>query len=452
MKLLCCGDLHIGRRSSRVPDDVEGRRFSCAAALEAVVRLAVEEQVDAVLFAGDVIERSNRYFEAVGPLERGLLRLARERIPVCAVAGNHDFDVLDRVAASPGADAQADGGDAQDGAVELGLRLLGRGGRWERALVRGRDGSEFLVDGWSFPREHFATSPLDDYDPAKLRPRPAGRPVVGLLHADLDQLASRYAPTSSERLRERPVAAWVVGHVHKPSVRAGEGAFLLVPGSVQALGLGEPGPHGPWVLTLERLEETRVAARQVPLSSARYDRVVVDLASVEDEAELERRVVAAIRSHRDEVLGSPGAEALAYLGCTVRFTGRTPLHSVLSETERRLLDDLDLARDGVRVRVERVERQTRPAFDLDDVARSHDPAGILARALRDLERGAAAEVRDELEELLRDGTAAAVSVHRSRPYEPLDADPEPDDAATRDLLLSQGYVLLDALLAQKERA
>ena len=94
MKVLLAADIHAGRRSSRIPDDVDRPRFSCAAAWQRMVDLAVRERVDLVAAAGDLIDRDNRYFEAFGPLEAGLKRLAEAGIPVAAVSHGKDLSAV----------------------------------------------------------------------------------------------------------------------------------------------------------------------------------------------------------------------------------------------------------------------------------------------------------------------------------------------------------------------
>src|SRR5690606_13045139 len=181
VKILCTGDVHIGRSSTRFRGDPDARALSCAGAWSLIVDRAIAERVDLVAVSGDLVDRANRSFEAYGPLERGLERLKEAGIRTVAVAGNHDFDVLPGLVTTIG--------DAY-------FRLLGADGRWER-LTLSRDGATIHLDGWSFPREHHPGNPLTGYD----LPDPGGAAVLGLLHCDVDQTASRYAPVALAELR-----------------------------------------------------------------------------------------------------------------------------------------------------------------------------------------------------------------------------------------------------------
>ena len=148
MRVLCAGDLHIGRRPSRLPTHVDARPLSCADAWTRIVDHALDARADLVALGGDLVDRANRYFEALGPLERGVRRLADAGIVTVAVAGNHDHDVLPQLARALAPTLPA-------GA----FRLLGAGGTWERTTIE-RDGARLHVDGWSFPAEHVDDDPM----------------------------------------------------------------------------------------------------------------------------------------------------------------------------------------------------------------------------------------------------------------------------------------------------
>src|SRR5690554_238804 len=88
VRVLCAGDLHIGRRSSKLPESYSSADHGCAGAWDAIVDAALAKKVDVVALSGDLVDRANRYFEAIGPLERGLRQLAEQGIDTYAVAGN----------------------------------------------------------------------------------------------------------------------------------------------------------------------------------------------------------------------------------------------------------------------------------------------------------------------------------------------------------------------------
>ena len=436
VRIVLTGDLHVGRRPSRVADESLCQRSSCAAAWTAVVDLALQERADVVAVSGDLVDRENRFYEAFGPLERGLRRLSDAGIDTVAVAGNHDFDVLPKLA---------------DQMSATRFRLIGRGGRWERHTIE-RDGRPVLhVDGWSFPSESVLDNPLRGPLPA---PPNDGLPALGLLHGDLDAPASRYAPLSLAELRNTCHRFWLLGHVHKSSLHEADGCCtVLYPGSPQGMDPGETGAHGPWLLDLNG--QTRLRPRQVPTCLVRYERLEIDVGGAATVDDVRTRVLKGLRGHLEPVC--KGCGPLELVSCRLVLAGRTPLHRQLRRIAAEMQADLEVPSGAVIARVEKVDVATRPAIELPELARGGGPPAVLARLLIDLH----AETRDSATEALAERLAGELSgVWEARPYLPLNssADPErppepaPDGARARRILFDQGMLLLDELLAQKEGA
>ena len=266
--------MHLGRRPSRLPGDLEANHgihpdaLDPRAAWRATVERAIAEDVDAVLLAGDVVDAKNHFMEAYGALQEGARRLAAKNIDLICVAGNHDVEALPRLA------------------DELpSVHLLGRRGSWESHVVR-RDGEALVrVIGWSFPKTHVESNPLDamgaemragNYDddaPNDLR-------TVGLLHCDLDAGGSRYAPVTRASLAQLDVgiSAWFLGHVHAPSIQGG-GRPVGYLGSLVGLDPGEPGQHGPWLTTSAAGSWDM---EQIPLSPVRFETLDVNIEECAD--------------------------------------------------------------------------------------------------------------------------------------------------------------------------
>ncbi len=428
MRLLLTADLHMGRRPSRLPDHIDAGPLSSTARWAAIVETAIAERVDLVALAGDVVDQANRFYEAVGPFEEGVARLAAAGIRVVAVAGNHDHETLAAVA------RHLDPGE---------FTLLGRGGQWERMTIE-RDGAAALhVDGWSFPQAWCDEDPLRDYRP----PTTDGVPVLGLLHADLEVGVSRYAPVRLSDLRMQPPALWLLGHVHAPALLELSGAAtVLYPGSPQAMDPGEPGPHGVWLAELDGAN--RFELRMIPLSTVRYETLEVDVGGEETEGGLDARVSGAVRDFLREVVES-GCGPLKYLSLRLRLTGRTTLHRVLAERLDRIASDLETEDRGVRVMVERASLATRPAWDLAELARGRDAPGILARLALAIDSG---EMTSEQEALLQRATRAADEVRGARIYRAVMDEGGAGRSRTEALetLREQSLLLLDTLMAQKE--
>lgn len=365
MKLLCAADLHLGRQASRLPSDLGPARdkLTPAEAWHRLVDLAVEEDVAAVVLAGDVLDDENDFFEAYGDLRSGAQRLAQSGIALVAVAGNHDTQVLPRLV----------------GAVD-GVTLLGAGGAWEAmTLTRGSSGVNLV--GWSWPDRWVTQTPLAGLDGVLASVGP--HPTVGVLHCDLDQPQSRYAPVASADLVHDRVDAWLLGHVHKPSFRHSDtGAWSGYLGSLFAADPGEEGRRGAWIL---EVAGSGLTVRPVPLSPVMFDTVNVDVTDLRAAADVSALVVEAATAHRDEVPQPDDGGPLA-VGLRVVVTGRTRLaREIRARPEREAPEDLRLALDGVTYFVHDVRIEVRPDLDLGLLARRDDPVGLLARRLQVIE-------------------------------------------------------------------
>lgn len=429
--VLCVGDVHLGRRPGRVPDDlreqgVDPRSLAPRAAFEAVVEDALARGDRAVLFLGDVVDTEDHFLEAYSVLERGVRRLVEAGVEVLAVAGNHDVRALPKLA----------------GEVP-GFRLLGPGGRWEALDLPDAAGQPLLrLVGWSFPRPKVSESPLAGLSELGLTAR-TDVPTIGLLHCDLDQRASQYAPVLRRDLEAASaIDGWLLGHVHAPARTA-----LAAPrpigylGSLVGLDPTETGVHGPWRLLLKGGRSFTL--EQLALAPLAWVVIEVPVEGLGAADELEPALTAALRTcaeHGGESLGAARA-----VGCRLELTGKSVLHRELAARAATLAPgDLRLEREGRLWFVDRLEDRSGAALDLEELARSGDPPGLLARKLLALACGGA-----ESERLVREARERLLRLGDRRPWTALSPAP-PDDGVARAHLRRAGERALEELLAQRE--
>jgi DNA repair exonuclease SbcCD nuclease subunit len=423
MVLILAGDLHLGRSSSRVPDRVRREEIRASAAWRRIVDLAIRERAVAVCLSGDIVDQENRFWEAVGPLEQGVQRLSSSGIRTVAVAGNHDFDVLARL---------ADQFPPED------FVLLGKRGTWERFTLE-LSGQEVLhIDGWSFPKARVPVSPLDSYR----LPRDVSVPTLGLVHGDLDASSSPYAPLDLVRLQGLGPSGWLLGHVHAPRLATHPGLpWVLYPGSPQALDPGESGVHGPWICRVT--PQGLGIPEQAPLSSVSYAGLTVDLEGITDEPDLQARLLDRIRDEVERTVRSSGSE-LSCVTLRLRLVGRTSVSAQLSEMVERIREDLVMSVEDVTVVLEKVDVETLPAIDLEEYARSSSAPGALARLILDLE---GEEPSEDAGNLIRLTRRRIEEQDRQKDFSLLERAPVTEDLA-RQYLLSQARGLLTRLLSQ----
>jgi len=470
LTIVAIGDVHLGMRPASLPENldhegVDPRTLTPEAALSAtvdyildVLRVGVDgppRGVDAVVFAGDVVESTNARFEALRPLETAVRRLLDAGIPVFAVVGNHDVEALPRLARM----------------IE-GFELLGEGGQWQARLIEKVGGPAIELLGWSFPERQVRGSPVDQLLRHPLAPLRAGVPRIGLLHADLDASGGNYAPISSSELDAAGLDAWLLGHIHKPSLPEGRSREGVVPngylGSLVGLDPSEVGPRGPWLVRVDGRGD--VTTRHLPIAPLRWERFELQVEPDEGPEDLGDRLLAEIVRVGEEISlcadglaesvdesrqesGISAIRAPRVLGLRPILVGPT-LHyeelrqciasgrwSGLTRSAGSTLVFIDKVLDGLAL-----------AHDLETLALGDDPAALMARKLLLLKEPSKARsllldsARDALRPLALEPRWRALDQERNA------RDPLADDSAVAAILTRAGTETLNALLEQRDGA
>jgi hypothetical protein len=350
LRILAASDIHIGRIPSLPGRAVQSAQQGARAAWDAVVQCALDQNCDALLLAGDVVQGDLAWFEARGPLLQGLKRLEDRGVKVIAVAGNHDALVFPDLAREcPG------------------LTMLGLHGAWNHV-----DLGPLRILGWSFPGPAFDGNPLATFHEGLAE----GRPYLGLLHCDLDApVGTRYAPVASRALEGTQAMGWVLGHIHKGEARAGGRAWYC--GSPFALDAGEEGDHGAWLLEVDG-HGTLLGRERVLLSPWAFRTLTVDLEGATAEEEARTRIAQAL----DRAAADGAAQGADTLFCSLRFTGSTALSGALDGLFGEGLAALETTQGAVTARLTgRVLDATDPALDLVALKEKRGIKGSLARLL-----------------------------------------------------------------------
>ena len=353
MKFVHAADLHIDsplKGLSRYEGAPTQRlRAATRRALENLVALCVEERAELLLLAGDVYDGSWKDFSTGLFFAAQMTRLREAGIRVVIVKGNHDA-----------ASSITKSLPLPDNVKELSSR---------KPETYGISGTNIVVHGQSFPQR--ATT--DDLA-ARYPDIERGAFNIGLLHTCLDgrEGHERYAPTSLAMMHGKGYDYWALGHVHAREVLS-EAPWIVFPGNLQGRHARETGAKGASVVTVEDGVVKSVEHRA--LDVVRWAHLAIDATPATDAAEVVDRIRQALA---DTVAESP--ERL--YATRVTIAGATRANAAIRRDPQHFIAQLRAAATDVDgVFLEKVNVQTRSAFDLARVREEAGAVGHLARRL-----------------------------------------------------------------------
>jgi len=273
-KLLHAADLHLDSPllglSAYENAPAEDIRGATRRAFEAMVDLAVEEQVIAVLLAGDLFDGEWRDYSSGMFFVKGLRRLREADIPVFLLRGNHDAESY----------------------ITRTLELPSN----TRELSTARPESVHREDlGISVHGQGFAQRRVMENLAAAYPEATGGMLNIGMLHTALDGAYGHdpYAPCTVSDLVGLGYQYWALGHVHSHKVVERE-PHIVFPGNLQGRSVRETGPKG--CVIVEITDTTVSAVRPVALDVVRWTRVKVPISGCRDRYDVCDRVGAALRN------------------------------------------------------------------------------------------------------------------------------------------------------------
>lgn len=427
MRFIHAADLHIDsplRGLSRYEGaPLERLRGATRRALERLVDLAIEEQVDFVLLAGDLYDRDWLDFHTGLFVREQMALLGRKNIRVFMVQGNHDAQgVITRQVPWP------------DNVKVFGHR---------KAETVRIDDLAVAIHGQSFPDREVPEDLVPGYPDAV-----SGFFNIGLLHTSLTGIAGHdtYAPTSLPVMKTKGYDYWALGHVHARQV-VSEQPRVVFPGNLQGRHARETGAKG---CELVNVEGAAVDARFVPLDVVRWHQIQMDLQPVPSLDELPR--------HLTQALQAAVADSGDVLHAVrVLLRGETTLHALEARQPGTLAAAVQAAAQdvlGAEVWIEKVRLDLRSPVDRAQLAQGNDALGELVRWVDVLSADSVALgefCRDALSEVL---AKVPPEVHAAVAQE-ITADDLPhldDMAALLALVKDAEATLLARLTADEARA
>lgn len=338
-----------------------------------LVGLAIEEQVDFLIFAGDLYDGDWRDYNTGLFFAKQMGRLKKKGIPVYLLHGNHDAEsqITRRL-------------ELPDNVHVFGTR---------KPETFALDELKVALHGQSFRQRDITENLVPDY-PAPV----SGAFNIGVLHTGLGGMGGHenYAPCAMEDLINKGYNYWALGHVHKASVLHKK-PHVVFPGNLQGRHARETGAKGASLVTVE--DGDIVELTTVPCDVVRWAVLPVSLADAERFGDVIDRIHDAVEAAVTEADGR-------LLACRIVLQGRTAVHEQLIASEVRMLAEARAGALGLGDEVAWVEKvviNTQPEVDAETLAEREDAIGELQRLLQEATGDDAllAQIEDDIGKLVR---------------------------------------------------
>ena len=299
-----------------------------------IVDLCIDEQVDALLLAGDLYDGEQTSMKTARFLAEQVRRLHEAGVRTFVIRGNHDaLSKITKELLFPES-VKVFGGRADAVAIEH---------------VAG--GFDVVLHGLSFAQPHAPESLL-----AKFKPPVDDAINIGLMHTSLGETEghSLYAPCTAADLHASGFTYWALGHIHTRKLPAGghRTATVVMPGMPQGRDINEAGPKSVTLVTVA--DDRTVTVEERVTSIAQFERVTVDVGGIEDWNGVASAIEAALGAARD-------ATVSGHLVARLTLTGSTPL-------AWKLRRDGDVIKTEADTRAETIGRSWVEKLEVDCVA------------------------------------------------------------------------------------
>ena len=376
LRFIHCGDLHLGSpfKDIAMLDDRWQRIVGKAPmrAFQKIVQLAIEKEVHAVLITGDVYTSAEHNLTAQLDYVRLLHKLAQHHIEVYAVLGNHDpleawqakipFPPNVHIFSTEEVERFPLTVDGQEVAAVYGQSYAKQEERENLA--------------WKFARKAGDTF------------------AIGMLHTQVGNTLSTYAPCTLQDLTEAGMDYWALGHIHQHQMLC-EKPYIIYAGNPQGLDCTETGERGCYYVEVGPYGTTDI--QFIDTSIVRWESVEIPIDSLESVSELREAVRLAKEKIRRDI-AKP-----TFL--TVNFTGAGSLYQVINNPEatQYWIDSWREEEQGkyAFVMVERIRNMARPKINLAERSKLPDTVGDYLNISDQIDSLSDEEKRKALREILQ---------------------------------------------------
>lgn len=332
-KFIHCADIHLDspmRRLARYEGaPVEEVRGATRRTLENLVDLAMNEKADFVLICGDLYDGDWRDYQTGLFFISQMAKLHDAEIPVFMIAGNHDAaNRMTRALPLP-----------------KGIQLL----RSEQPDTRTLDNLGVAIHGQSFISQAVYSDLSEKYPDAL-----PGVYNIGMLHTCANGRPGHdsYAPCTIAQLRLKKYDYWALGHIHSREILS-EDPLIIFPGNPQGRHIGETGPKGCMLVTVDEKGSSSLEFRA--LDTVRWEQCEVQLSGTTSESAFFQRVLEDLT----RVCGTTDLPLIVRL----KLRGECSAHELISQEMERITNEIrseSIVLSGGRIWIEKIILEMAP--------------------------------------------------------------------------------------------
>ena len=362
-------DLPLRSLSLRDPDLAGLIGDATRQALIAIVDLCLEEQVDALIIAGDLYDGDQTSMKTARFLATQMERLHEAGINVYKIRGNHD--ALSKI--------------TQQLLLPPSVKVFGA--RAE-AIELQHNGLNVAIHGLSFAKPHAPDNLLPKYKP------PVTDAVnIGIMHTSLAGASGHdpYGPCNVADLHASGFDYWALGHIHQRSHHLGQ-RTVIMPGMPQGRDINEAGEKTVSLVTIG--DDRSITIEERLTSIAQFERLTVDVTHAQEWRDVVSTIEAVLVKQRARTQSE-------HLVGRLKLVGNTPLGWRLRRDMDLLQAEAEQRAQGIgRTWVEKIELGVCPA-DLVQTLAIADPLVELGELMQ-TEVMTSQSFREDIRQMVQD--------------------------------------------------
>lgn len=334
---------------------VDEIRGATRRAFDNLIDLAIEEEVDFVLIAGDLYDGAWKDYNTGLFFASRMGRLDKAGIKVFIVSGNHDA-ASQITKAMPLPDNVALFSPKKPQSVKL-------------------DDFGVIIHGQSYSSRAVTENLALQYPQ-----HDSNYFNIGLLHTSLTGREGHedYAPCTPNELKSKGYDYWALGHIHKREIVSGD-PWIVFPGNIQGRHIKETGSKGATLVTVEDGRITEV--EECELDLLRWAICQVDLSECETKEAVYEQVRSAMEKEQEMAEGKT-------LALRLQLEGGCPLHAELHARSIQWTEEFrGIAASLGDVWLEKVKLRTNRKTSLEEIVGEGTPLSGLLQAVESLEFG-----------------------------------------------------------------